>query len=178
MDVFTVIIIIEWIIILTLIIIKWHHRSKDRLKMLTAIKVLMTKKKLAEAHTSVQVQGDTMLLKKAYFITEFIDTSPKMMWAFDPQQVVRIGRDRENEIQIQNIAVSRTHGQIFEFEGNIYITNTSNQNSIEVKPAGLSSTYYVYAGQWAILSHKDVITLGAERIRIHIVYGADVYRYR
>ncbi len=136
----------------------------------------MTKKKLAESHTNVQIWGDTILLNKLYIATSFIDTSPKLMWTFDPQRVIRIGRARENQIQIQNRAISREHGQIFEYEGFIYVQNTSTRNVIEVKQKGMHAPNYLYAGQWIVLRDKDVITLGEHRIQVHVFRGRDIYK--
>ncbi len=171
-------ILIEWLIIGAMLFIHYHKYSKERRKMLNSIKVLMTKKKLSEAHTNVRISGDTMLLKKLYFVAEFVDTSPKLIWAFDPQEVIRIGRGRENQIQMLNMTVSRVHGQIFEYEGGIYIQNIGTKNVISVKQRGMISHHQIYAGQWMMLRDKDTIILGEHRIRVHIFNGADIYKYR
>lgn len=170
-------ILIEWLIIGTILLIYHHKYSKERRKMLNSIKVLMTKKKLSEIHTNVRISGDTMLLKKLYVVTEFIDTSPKLIWAFDPQEVIHIGRGRENQIQVLNMSVSRVHGQIFEYEGSVYIQNIGTQNVISVKQRGMLSHHEVYSGQWMMLRDKDIIILGEHRIRVHIFNGADIYKY-
>lgn len=171
-------IIIEWIIIVALLSIEWHKERVRCKQILIAIRVLMTNKKLKESRTSVEIQGDRRLLNKYYIAAEFIDTKPKLMWAFNPQDIIKIGRGRENEIQIQNLSVSRMHGQIFEDGNSIFIYNNGNRNVIKVKSSGIFKRDILYAGEYIQLTDKDILSFGDCRIKIHIVRGREIYRHR
>jgi len=66
---------------------------------------------------------------------------------------VRLGRDRENDIDLEDIVISRQHAEIFPGPDGFYIRDLQSSNGVIVNQTKIDNPYH--------LSHGDRIVLGS-----------------
>lgn len=107
---------------------------------------------------------------KLFLYLEIQDTKPAVCHVFDMKQPVKIGRDeKENNLCIQDTAVSRHQACIWEYRGVMYLSDMNAKN-----PTGIKRGFYkmwLSDGQTVQLHTGDMILVAGIRVRIRIFRG-------
>lgn len=107
---------------------------------------------------------------RLFLYLEILNTSPAICHVFDMKEPVKIGRDeRENNICIQDRAISRRQACIWQHGNSLYLSDMNAQNS-----TGLKRGFYklwLSGGQTVQLRTGDTLLLDSIRIRVRIFRG-------
>ncbi|MCD6385058.1 FHA domain-containing protein, partial [Candidatus Sumerlaeota bacterium] len=74
---------------------------------------------------------------------------------FFDKDILNIGRARDNDIVIENLAVSRNHARIRRVEGKYILTDLNSANGTFVNGVRITKTE---------IMHNDVITIGKHNL--------------
>lgn len=111
--------------------------------------------------------------RMAFLYMEFLTTKPMITYLFALDEWITIGRSKENKICIHNEQFSRLHCKIGYVENRLVLMDLGSVNGVLVR-RGLFKKITVGRGEQAIVEHGDVLIIGQYKIKIQIVYGADV----
>lgn len=167
----------ESVFLLLLCLIRLVMKKRERRRVIRAVRSIMRKNRLENNIRNRRTSEETYQLSKNYLCIEFLRTSPKMLWAFDPTVPVTVGRGKPNVIQLRSRLVSKNHCCIFESEGYIYLQNVGAANPLYFKRGILRRKNYVEPGQCEFLQDKDVIVISEFQMKVHMIWGTEAFSY-
>ena len=98
------------------------------------------------------------------------DSGRKTQFVFDPEKVIRIGRDSgESNIFINDAAVSQFHCRIYSQDDHVYLQDMRSSNGTFLK-RGLLKSYGIYDGNQIELRTGDRITVGSSEFDVCLFY--------
>lgn len=117
-----------------------------------------------ESNISEPKSGKIMLYLKSK------STGKKTQFVFDPEKIVKIGRDNsESNIFINDISVSQKHCQIYSIENTVYLQDLNSANGTIVK-SGLLKKYLIFNGNQIELRTGDKIIIGSSVFKVYLFY--------
>lgn len=111
--------------------------------------------------------------RMAFLYVEFLTTKPMITYLFALDEWITIGRSKENKICIHNEQFSRLHCKIGYVENRLVLMDLGSANGVLIR-RGLFRKFAVGRGEQTVVEHGDVLKIGQYKIKIRIVYGADV----
>ncbi len=81
---------------------------------------------------------------------------PPRVFSLTKGKQIAIGRDKDNDVEIADIVVSRHHAEISPGPGGFYVRDLESSNGVVVNQAKIDNPY--------LLSHGDRITIGSSMI--------------
>lgn len=111
--------------------------------------------------------------RMAFLYVEFLNTKPMLTYLFALDEWITIGRSKENKICIHNDKFSRLHCKIGYVENRLFLMDQGSAYGVTVK-RGLFKKINVGRGGQAVVQSGDVIRIGQYKMKIKVIYGADV----
>lgn len=172
-----IICIVECVILLLTWIIHISMKKRQKRRTVQAIQKIMRNNKLENNIRNRRAQEETYQLGKNYLSVEFLKTSPKIVWAFDPSVPITIGRGKPNVIQLRNQLVSKDHCCIFESAGVLYLKNVGAANPMYIRRGIFRKKIWLNSGGCEILEEGDVVVIAEFQLKIHVIGGRDAFVY-
>lgn len=113
--------------------------------------------------------------RSSFLRFELLDGKPWCAYIFPLDDVITIGRSRDNRISISDDNVSRVHCKIYVNDGLLYLSDLGTSNRTIIK-RGLFKKYIVGKHESVELREKDVIKIGSFRLRIALYMGYEAVR--
>lgn len=172
-----IICIVECVILLLVWIIHICMNNRQKRRIVRAIQKIMRNNKLENNIRNRRTQEETYQLGKAYLCVEFLHTSPKIVWAFDPSVPVTIGRGKPNVIQLRNQMVSKDHCCIFESGGFLYLKNVGAANPLYIRRGIFRKKIWLSSEECELIEEGDVIVIAEFQLKIRIICGREAFAY-
>ena len=119
---------------------------------------MLKKNKLKEPN----VRKPTVYLKA-------IGSKPAKEYVFDPETVIKIGRNKDiNSVVLNEAIVSIEHCRIFLSESSVYLFDCGSSNGTQIR-RGFNSNI-ITAGQQILLESGDVIKVGSTEFKVKIFF--------
>ncbi len=157
---------------LTIFISKYNIGQKRERDTLKSLYKLMERRVLSNTlkNNITAEQAARLEYNSAFLRIEFLDTKPWLAYIFSLDDVITVGRSKDNMICIRDDRVSRIHYKITNINGVLYLQDLGTVNGSIIK-RGLFGKKYITSQQFAVLEDKDVIVVGSYRMKIEIFFG-------
>lgn len=94
----------------------------------------------------------------------------KKQYVFDPEKIIKIGRDSsQSNILINDARVSQNHCIIYSSENTVYLQDVGSANGTIVS-RGLRKKYLLSGGRMIVLRTGDTIRVGASSFKVCLFY--------
>lgn len=147
------------------------NKRKKKNKVIKSLYKLMEERVLSATlrNRITSEQAAAMEYQNLFLQLEFKYAKPSLMYVFDLEESITIGRSRENKICIRDDTLSRMHCKIALINGNLYIQDLGTANGTVIK-RGVRKIY-IPSQQSEIVEDGDLLMVGNYKIKIQFLYG-------